>query len=585
MNDEDVEIIIHFLITCLRKLEMPSLFHNLTVRIKLMALSLTLIALTYVVIGVGVTKMQLIGEEITAVAERDIPLTAVVTQITIHYLEQSIHLERAMRYSEEKSYRAGMEQKIAKEKQLYTYLSNKIHQEIKAGEKLAMESAQASAFGGVSEYDYVNTVLKKIDVAHVSYEKEVEQLFSAIEVDNVNAAINMMGEIESAEEKIIGQLEALLLRISKFTDEAILTAKHDEESGLRILLISGLVITVIGLSLSLFMTNAIAKGLASAVSAAKNIAAGDLSQKINVTGKDEIGELLLALDVMRNNLREIVTKMSESSSQLATSSEELSAVTGETNEVIYSQSVEIEQVVTAINEMTATIQEVAKTTADTSSITATTQLSTTNGQKLFESTVSSISDLAGEIENTSQVINRLESDSEAISGILDVIKNIAEQTNLLALNAAIEAARAGEQGRGFAVVADEVRTLASRTQESTQEIEQMIAKLQAGSRAAVSAMALNKESATSSVEQASKAGAALDGIATAILEISDMNVQIASAAEEQSIVTEEINRNISTVNDFSARTTEGSKETAVASENLAMLATKMNDLVQRFKVA
>ena len=233
--------------------------------------------------------------------------------------------------------------------------------------------------------------------------------------------------------------------------------------------------------------------------------------------------------------------------------------------------------------MTTTIQEVARNAAEAANAATTALAQTEKGQGVVQSTIDSIGGLASEIDRAASVINELEAQSVNIGSVLDVIRGIAEQTNLLALNAAIEAARAGEQGRGFAVVADEVRTLASRTQESTEEIQGMIESLQTGSQQAVKVMQESNVQAQTTVEQASEAGGALSDISSSVTTINDMNMQIANAAEEQGLVSEEVNRNVIRMNDEQGRVSESSAQISRAGEDLAQLAAQLQQLVQQFR--
>jgi methyl-accepting chemotaxis protein len=237
-----------------------------------------------------------------------------------------------------------------------------------------------------------------------------------------------------------------------------------------------------------------------------------------------------------------------------------------------------------MNQMTATVQEVASHAARAAESARQADEEAQDGKRIMQQTLNAMDTLANEVENAAGVIHSLEKESEEIGSVLDVIRGIAEQTNLLALNAAIEAARAGEQGRGFAVVADEVRTLASRTQASTQEIQNMIERLQAGANNAVKAMEAGQTQARKGVEQASLAGASLETITQSVTTISDMNMQIASAAEEQSSVADEINRNIATISQSADNTAHGSQQTAIAGDELARLAAELRELVGHFKV-
>jgi methyl-accepting chemotaxis protein len=241
-------------------------------------------------------------------------------------------------------------------------------------------------------------------------------------------------------------------------------------------------------------------------------------------------------------------------------------------------------VATAINQMSAKVQEVARNAVEAASAAQQADQTFNEGKLVVDRVIGAIGDLSNEVEKASGVIKQLETESNNIGSVLDVIKSIAEQTNLLALNAAIEAARAGEQGRGFAVVADEVRTLAGRTQSSTQEIEEMISKLQAGTSNAVKVMDQGMSMSRVGVDQAALAGEALQTINTAVEHISVMNSQIASAAEEQSSVTEEINRSIISINQVADQTSSGAQQTAAASDDLAKLTEQLKGLVDHFKV-
>ncbi len=310
----------------------------------------------------------------------------------------------------------------------------------------------------------------------------------------------------------------------------------------------------------------------------------DLSRRIDIHSKDELGEMAASFNQMLEKLHTSMREVSGSTSQLAAAAEELSAITIETNNAIEIQRSETEQVATAMNEMTATVQEVASSATRAAEAAHGADGEAANGKSVVQATIDSIDRLASELNSTSEVIQRLESETDNIGTVLDVIRGIAEQTNLLALNAAIEAARAGEQGRGFAVVADEVRSLASRTQSSTQEIQEMIERLQAEARAAVASMETGKSGAQAGVERAASAGQSLQTITAAVASINDMNAHIASAAEEQSAVADEINRNIVTISEVAEQNTENANQTSRASEELAHLATELQNLVAQFKI-
>jgi len=309
----------------------------------------------------------------------------------------------------------------------------------------------------------------------------------------------------------------------------------------------------------------------------------DLTRRLDAQGADELARLAGAFNRFAERIQDLVRQMAGASAQLASAAEELSATSEQGTREIGRQQSETDQVATAMNEMTATVQDVARSAAEAARAAQETDQESRAGSEVVEHSTRLIAALAEEVENAAGALQRVRSDSDDIGKVLDVIRGIAEQTNLLALNAAIEAARAGEQGRGFAVVADEVRTLASRTQDSTTEIQAMIERLQAGTGSAVEVMERSRSGAREGAEKAETVGASLSRIATGIATISDMNAQIASAAEEQSAVAEEVNRNVTNISDAVNTAASGSDQIASAAE-LSRLAAELQQRVGQFRI-
>ena len=312
---------------------------------------------------------------------------------------------------------------------------------------------------------------------------------------------------------------------------------------------------------------------------------GDMTVRLELDHKDEIGDISVSFNHMIEKFEALVQQISSATAQLAAAAEEMSTVARNADTNINKQTQETEQVATAMNEMSATVREVAHNAASAATAANNADSEAKGGKTIVVQTASAIQQLAESVERTAQVIHQLEADSETIGSVLDVIKGIAEQTNLLALNAAIEAARAGEQGRGFAVVADEVRTLASRTQSSTQEIQKMIERLQAGASNAVEAMEQGRTQAHAGVEQAQVAAESLEAITRAVTTINEMNTMIASAAEEQTSVAEEMNKNIVNISQLSHDTAGAAEQTTSASTELSKLASQLESLVNQFKLS
>ncbi|RUO32924.1 methyl-accepting chemotaxis protein [Aliidiomarina soli] len=316
-----------------------------------------------------------------------------------------------------------------------------------------------------------------------------------------------------------------------------------------------------------------------------NIASGDadLTQQLDVSGEDEFAQVAAAFNRFIANLRSVVGELASTSQTLASQAQQSMHNAEQSQQALTRQHNQVDMVATAMNEMTTTVHEVAQNTQEASHSANAAISATDEGHDVVDATIRSIGNLANEVEQAAKVITALKEESVSISGILDAIRSIADQTNLLALNAAIEAARAGEAGRGFAVVADEVRTLAIRVSEATDEIHSMITKLQKSSDDAVAVMDRGQEQAAQSVSDAEQTGLALQRIREAIYQINDMNAQVAAASEEQSTVAEDINRNVVTISELAYETATQSNEVATASEQLNQLAETLQAIVRRFK--
>ncbi|RTR28597.1 methyl-accepting chemotaxis protein [Shewanella atlantica] len=356
-------------------------------------------------------------------------------------------------------------------------------------------------------------------------------------------------------------------------------------SSVKIFIVLTLVAIVASVLIGLWVTKAVMRPIDNIVTTLNTVRVdSDLTVKFKTFNDDELGQISTNLTLVIEHLRGILNSIADAANTVGDSTIKLSEFTQQTNDRMHQQQSETEQTAAAMNQMTATVAEVAQSATNAADSAKDAEGNATKGNGIVQQSVSSMSQLSKQIDQTSEVITHLASESQNIGSVLDVIKGIAEQTNLLALNAAIEAARAGEQGRGFAVVADEVRTLAQRTQESTQEIESMIDGLQKGVQEAVGAMKVGTEQVYDANEKANMAGDALNEIVLSVDNISNMNTQIATAAEEQSSVAEDINRSIIAISDIAQTSTMAAQELTTSVAELTSLSESMREQVSQFKL-
>ncbi|MDH0734051.1 methyl-accepting chemotaxis protein [Pseudomonas sichuanensis] len=399
-----------------------------------------------------------------------------------------------------------------------------------------------------------------------------------------DAKRKISGPLTQHADSMMKAMAALIAYNGKGADDASQRSSDVADEAFTVIVSSLLVIIIALIAIATLLTRSIVVPLADAVAVAERVATGDLTRDIQVSGRDEPALLLRALSQMQQSLRDTLRKIAASSDQLASASEELHTVTEDTSRGLHQQSAEIDQAATAVNQMTAAVEEVANNAVSTADASKGADQTTRDGRDQVNQALSSIQHLVDDVTGTSQEIEQLASSANEISRVLDVIGSIAGQTNLLALNAAIEAARAGEAGRGFAVVADEVRALAHRTQQSTAEIEQMIGGIQDGTGRAVSAMHSSQGRANGTLEVAQSAGQALELIAEAIASINQRNLVIASASEQQAQVAREVDRNLVNIRDLAMQTSAGANQTSAAAQDLSRLAVELNAMVAQFKV-
>jgi methyl-accepting chemotaxis protein len=418
-----------------------------------------------------------------------------------------------------------------------------------------------------------------------AYQAMVQKYVALMQAGDLeNGRALLLGDLQKSYRVIMDEISIMVDSNNRQVSEGAEEAAR-QESSVKTALYSGITLAFIAaFALGLLISRLISKPIASAVASAQSIAAGDLTQRITSTGRDEAGQLLSALGDMQSNLKSTIQQISTASDQLALSAQELSNVTENANTGLARQNDEIQQAATAVTEMTSAVEEVARNAVSTSEASQATSLQATDGRNKARDAVVAINHATTEITASTAMVENLALQVRDIGKVLDVIRGIAEQTNLLALNAAIEAARAGEQGRGFAVVADEVRALAARTQASTGEIEGMIDRVQASADDAVKSMGKSQALVTDTQSLAQAAGSALDLIAESISQINERNLVIASASEEQAHVAREVDRNLVNIQDLSTRSAAGAEQTNASTQELSGLAVSFNTLVARFKL-
>lgn len=394
-------------------------------------------------------------------------------------------------------------------------------------------------------------------------------------VVNISAGKGMT-KLQEIRVNLVGALDARAAEINQDASDRLATSK-------RLSVALACITLALAVICWMFISGRVLRPLREAGEHFKRIANGDLTQEVVAPGRNEIGDLFVELQRMQASQRNTLILISGSATQLASAAEELNAVTEESNRGLQQQDMQLEQAATAVNQMTSAVEEVARNAVSTSqAATASNTLSEKSRQQVREN-IAGTQLMTTEIQGSAERIQHLAGEVRNIGKVLDVIRAVSEQTNLLALNAAIEAARAGEAGRGFAVVADEVRTLAYRTQESTREIEQMIGSVQTTAEQAVDSMRDSTLRAQGTLEITQASGAVLEDIFAAIGQINERNLVIASAAEEQAQVAREVDSNLVAIRDLSAQSAAGALQTNAASHELSRLAVELNDLVSRFR--
>jgi methyl-accepting chemotaxis protein len=529
------------------------------------SLGFAFIALLVVVLGVfAVNRMTLIRQASVDMSSNQLPSVAYLGSLTENVLRMRIL-----------SFRVLVNREPAALQEAQTRIAVLI-------DKVRAAQAGYSALPSVPEEAALyKTFVGTLD-NYLTAQAEMLALSQQNKVDEMRALINT--RIKNGTDQMGEQLNKLIALNSAGAKQANEQAGRSYDSAISGIVVVAMAAALLTVLLAWLLTRSIVTPLRKAVEVAQTIAGGDLSKVIEDDGKDEPARLISALSAMQTNLRQTIQHIAGSATQLASAAEELSAVTEEASKGLQQQNNEIDQAATAVNEMTAAVEEVARNAVSTSEASTQSNQAAREGRDRVVETVGAIQTMTQDVQNTSLLIEGLATQGRDIGKVLDVIRAIAEQTNLLALNAAIEAARAGEAGRGFAVVADEVRALAHRTAQSTQEIEKMVAGIQNGTGEAVQSMQQSNQRTHNTLEMARAAGVALEQITQSISLINERNLVIASASEEQAQVSREVDRNLVNIRDLATQSAAGANQTSAASHELSRLAVDLNAMVARFVI-
>jgi len=529
------------------------------------SLGFAFIALLVVVLGVfAVNRMTLIRQASVDMSTNQLPSVSYLGVLTENVLRMRILSFRVLvnrepaALQEAQTRIAALVDKVRAAQVGYAALAS-----------VPEEAALYKAFVGTLD-DYLKA---QADMLALSRQDKVDEMRTLINT-RIKNGTDQMGE----------QLNKLIAINSAGAKQANDQAGQSYDGAITGIVVVAVAAALLTVLLAWLLTRSIVTPLRKALEVAESIAGGNLSKVIEDDGKDEPARLISALSTMQTNLRQTIQHIAGSATQLASAAEELSAVTEEASKGLQQQNNEIDQAATAVNEMTAAVEEVARNAVSTSEASTQSNQAAREGRDRVVETVGAIQTMTQDVQNTSLLIEGLATQGRDIGKVLDVIRAIAEQTNLLALNAAIEAARAGEAGRGFAVVADEVRALAHRTAQSTQEIEKMVAGIQNGTGEAVQSMQQSNQRTHNTLELARAAGVALEQITQSISLINERNLVIASASEEQAQVSREVDRNLVNIRDLATQSAAGANQTSAASHELSRLAVDLNGMVARFVI-
>lgn len=559
-------------------------FNNLSITQKMIALVGCLLALTLMVSTYSITKMKRVAVEIEAIAHDNLPLAKLMTDMTVHQLEGAITLERVFRA-------AGIESSQGKQQNQYQAqlmeLVNKFKQEFNQSRQLLESSIEHAISPSIRSYlTNLEQDLDSLGREHQEFERKLNDLLNELSSGReVKLLVADAEHIEQLQINLDQHLIDILFKIEQATEQSVLVTEQEEREALWGMIYLSAFAIIFGLLLGFAFSKQIVMAIARARKLANEMAEGNFSQRAKVTTGDEIGQLVVSMNTMAQSISYIIGEVIDRANTIASTVTQLASSAESNKQSVQKQQANTEQVTSAMTQMASTITEVASSAEESSAATARAQENARYSCDILSETETVSCQLVGNAQQSQQMIVELEASTRQIESFVLVVEGISEQTNLLALNAAIEAARAGEQGRGFAVVADEVRALASRSQQATHEIKGLIQTLVERAQSATKMIDSSDRQIEESFSSITAAKKQLDSINLALLELTSANTQVAAASEEQSVAADEISHNMTDIRDAGETIMLSAQETAQASEELAQQAQGLKLLMGRFVIS
>lgn len=559
-------------------------FNNLSITQKMIALVGCLLALTLMVSTYSITKMKRVAVEIEAIAHDNLPLAKLMTDMTVHQLEGAITLERVFRA-------AGIESSQGKQQNQYQAqlmeLVNKFKQEFNQSRQLLESSIEHAISPSIRSYlTNLEQDLDSLGREHQEFERKLNDLLNELRSGReVKLLVADAEQIEQLQISLDQRLIDILRKIEQATEQSVLVTEQEEREALWGMIYLSVFAIIFGLLLGFAFSKQIVMAIARARKLANEMAEGNFSQRAKVTTGDEIGQLVVSMNTMAQSISYIIGEVIDRANTIASTVTQLASSAESNKQSVQKQQANTEQVTSAMTQMASTITEVASSAEESSAATARAQENARYSCDILSETETVSCQLVANAQQSQQMIVELEASTRQIESFVLVVEGISEQTNLLALNAAIEAARAGEQGRGFAVVADEVRALASRSQQATHEIKGLIQTLVERAQTATKMIDSSDRQIEESFSSITAAKKQLDSINLALLELTSANTQVAAASEEQSVAADEISHNMTDIRDAGETIMLSAQETAQASEELAQQAQGLKLLMGRFVIS